>query len=244
MEMKARINTYAFRQDSIESASIGVLGVVAHPIAHEGRYLGTVVQENIRVGAFVLAVASDVSAQQADVDLSWFEAIRRQPRDGQAERSFAIRPKGYLVLYTSEGQGAFRVTLDKAEGEKAKREFDTQTLQDGDMFIANLIRPGSYEVTETYTKAFGRIQVLYPEVGKEKLVVPTPAMVRVTAKGLSASDVTVQPTQGVVFTIEGTKASLIVKLVEANAGGRKPGKDRDRLRWRNPRHPPLASRKS
>lgn len=240
--MKARINTYAFRQTRIESASLGVLGTIAHPISDEGEYAGTVLQRGIQVATFQLRVDSEVNNPQANVDLATLIPERRRREERFKEPSFAVTSKGYLVLYVSQGPGGFHVLLDKLgvdkdyEG-KPLRVFDSRTLQQGDVFIVSLLRPGRYKVTDRLGKGRGQMKVAYPTSEKQPYAPPPPEGISVTEEGFNPTELGIRAAQGVVFTIQAAKASLTVNLVEPDEGPRKKGEIRDKVRWSNPSPP-------
>lgn len=236
--MKARINTYAFRQTRIESASLGVLGTIAHPISDEGDYAGTVLQRGIQVAMFQLRVDSEVKNPQADIDLATLIPERKRREERFKELSFAVTSKGYLVLYISQGPGGFHVLLDKLGVDKdykgkPLRVFDSRTLQQDDVFIVSLLRPGRYEVTNQLDKSRGQIKVAYPMSEKQPFSPPPPERVSVSEEGFNPAELGIRAAQGVVFTIQAAKASLKVNLVEPDEGPRKKGKIRDKVRWSN-----------
>lgn len=45
-------------------------------------------------------------------------------------------------------------------------------LGSGDKFVANLIRPGTYSVTNVFSEAKGKIVVSYPQVGRTRYTPP------------------------------------------------------------------------
>jgi hypothetical protein len=242
--MKARVNTYALRQTRIDSASLGVLGTIAHPISDEGDYAATVLQRGIQVAAFQLKVDGEVKNPQADVDLATLIPERRRREVRFKEPSLAVTSKGYLVLYVSQGPGGFHVLLNKLgvdrgnEGEP-RQVFDSRALEQGDVFIASLLRPGHYEVTDQHSEGRGQIKVAYPTPEKQPYVPPKPEEVSVAEEGFNPAELRIRAAQGVVFTIRAAKASLEVNLVEPDDGPREKGEIRDKIRWTNP-SPPQA----
>lgn len=243
--MKARINTFAFRQTRIESASLGVLGTIAHPISDEGKYVGTILQRGKQVATFQLRVDSKVTNTQVDVDLATMIPERRRREGRFKEPSFAIASKGYLVLYVSQGPGGFQVLLEKLSEDKdykGKQQlvFDNRTLRQGDLFIVSLLRPGRYEVTDRLDKNRCQIKVAYPTPNKQPYAPPPPEEIGVTEKGFNPVELGIQAAQSLVFTIKAAKASLKVNLVKPDEGPRKKGKIRDKVRWSNPSPPPRA----
>jgi len=239
--MKARINTYAFRQTRIESARLGVLGTVAHPIADEGEYVGTVRKGKRQVATFHLTVDSEVKQAQANVDLA-----NLTPKGRHSKRlrpaSFSMTSKGYLVLYVSEGAGGVYVVLDKLGAEKRnedtrRRAFDSRRLGREDVFIVSLLRPGRYEMTDQTSRSEGHVTVAYPKPQRQPYVPPEPEKVAVSEKGFRPAELELRAAQSIVFTIGAEEASLRVQLVEPDDGPGGKGERRGKTRWTNPLRP-------
>lgn len=233
--MKARVNIYAFRETKIQSASLGVLGNVAHPLAEDGDYLGTVFQDGKEAAAFRLRVDAQVSSPQAEVDLAGMIARSNASREQREDAVFEVKSKGYLVLYVSEGPGGFHVVLARATPDKrARNVFDSRTLQQEDVFIVTLLRPGAYEMREEFGKAKGQIKVAYPKAGKRAFVAPNAVQVKVTSEAFDPSDVGLEAAQSVVFMVAAARASVTVGLVEPEDAPRKKDEGREKVRWTNP----------
>ena len=250
--MKARINTYAFQQTTVDSASLGVLGTVAHPLTEPGDYEGTVFKNGFEMARFSLRVALDAGDTQVDIDLATLPSSRGRPEPcgcdgkGSSGHSPALKPGGYLVLYASTGAGGFHVLLDKLSGEKVKGDkpaavFDSRILNKGDLFIASLLRPGLYEMAELHSGAKGSIVVAYPQPGGKPYAPPPPATVRVSDKGFTPAKLDVAAAQGVVFTVESGGAAIRISLQKPDDGPAKRATPRGKVRWTNPRPPEAPS---
>src|SRR5512132_2790292 len=186
MTMKARINTFAFRQTDLDSARLSVLGTIAHPIREPAVYLGSVLLGDVEIGRFRLRVEKEYQDPQVDVDLASFVAHRRAAEERGAERDFAMRAGGYLVLYVSEGPGGYQVFLDRVamkQGEKVQRVFDNRFLMPEDVFVTTLLRPGLYTMSTHEGDHAGSIRVTYPDPSKGRYVPDRPANVSVTKDG-------------------------------------------------------------
>jgi len=233
--MKALINTYAFRQTSIDSANLGVLGVVAHPISNDGEFEGSVFQNAVQAKTFHLTVSEQMKNKQADVDLFTLVAQCQRQRTRYEEPSYSMAENGYVVFFVSQGPGGFHVLLKEQRKQKSRRVFDSRKLQKGDFFIVSLLRPGIYEMAEKYAKAEGKITIAYPKIEKQPYVPKPPETVIVSEAGFKPSNLKLGAAQGVIFTIETSKAAVKVNLKEpSNGPGRKKGQTRDKVRWRNP----------
>jgi hypothetical protein len=229
--MNARINTHALRQTTIESAQLGVLGSIAHPIAEDGVYSGTVFQRGIQIASFRLTVDAKFANTQVDVDLSKLDSDDRCPEKHRGAHEFELKSKGFVVLYVSEGPGDFYVVLSRL-GEAQKVDFDSRTLKSGDLFIASMLRPGEYAMVDQLGKAKGRISVAYPKVGKEPYRPGEPARVVVSPEAFKPAEVKIGAAQAVVFSFETPKSAIQVKLEKPDDGPKTetPG----RVRWTKP----------
>src|SRR5262245_43298510 len=153
--MKARINTHALRCTLMDSARLGVLGTVIHPLAEEGVYAGVVLRDEAELATFEVRVDSRVEETQVDLDLAAVAGggASRHHQDLRLN----VAPKGYLVLHAPEGPGGFRVRLARTASGKGKaRPFDSHALQAGDCFVVTPLRPGLYAVAGQSGKARGR----------------------------------------------------------------------------------------
>ncbi len=231
--MKARVNTFALQQTVVESSSLAVLGMVAHPLPDEGNYQGTVYRGGSEVATFNVSVDADFKDRQADVDLSALAPHRRRQREAHKAPDYSLAPESYLLLYVSQGPGGFSVRLDKLGKGKPKRVFDTRNLRKGDLFVASLLRPGTYEMTNRSGEGKGQITVAYPEAGKKPYLPSPPETVVVTEKGFKPSKVKVGAAQGVVFNVEADKSAIAVSLAKPDDGPRQKG-ERDKFRWQKP----------
>ncbi len=254
--MKTSVNAAILATTKMDSGALGPLAMVAHQMTKPGPYVGTVFLGKERIGGFYLEVTDGGDRMQADLDLA-----RYGNTGSVAERPtirLKVRTEGYLLVYVSQGQSGYRVTLEHAEGKKnpdkvAKPVFDSSDLAEGDIFATTMVRPGQWAV-EGGKEASARITVTYPKQGKEPYRPKEQGnAVEVQGGYLSPDNLTVGPGEGVVFRI-GKEASARIRLslVDPDDGpGKEPPKKRTprkggkdtaqrkvlrRARWENPRH--------
>lgn len=230
MIVKARVNTYALRQTSFNSAALGVLGSIAHPVDGEGVYGGSVFHDRIQVGEFTLRVDPEVSETQATIDLAQCRGPARA-RGDVMDRVFSVNPKGYLMLYVSEGPGGFSVELATSDRKKPRVMFNSRVLRAGDLFIATLIRPGTYQAGNARAKGKAAISVALPELGEKPFEPPEPARIKCTRGGFDPKKANVYSAQGVIFQID-TSSAIKVDLTKAPP--EKKPRARATVRWRKP----------
>ncbi|MBY0395178.1 MAG: hypothetical protein K2X91_01745, partial [Thermoleophilia bacterium] len=220
--MKARVNTHALSATRFDSASLGVLGTIAHRLEKSGRHLGTIWRGESAAGRFEIAVDDDSEAAQVDLDLAHPEAAAAAccdcpPGKGGVPAGLVVRPGGYLVLYLSEGAGGFHVTLDHAPergAEKPARVFDSRRLGAGDLFVVTLIRPGAYAMQEASGGAKGVAEVAYPKPGKTPFQPPEPVTVKLDKGRMDPPRVALAAGQGLIFAVGMEGAAISVALTQ------------------------------
>jgi hypothetical protein len=139
-----------------------------------------------------------------------------------------MAPTGYVVLYASNGPGGYQASIGRVKADGLSDEFDSTKLNNGDMFVVTLMRPGTYVVSDTMTGATMNVTVSYPPEPDGPFIQPEPAEIKVTA-GFDQQNLTVLPTQGLVFKIMSNGHAVTVTLNTPNDG---PGAQT--IRWTNP----------
>lgn len=239
--MKAFVNTYALRTERLESNRLGTLAMIAHPLAEDGAYAGTILHDQIEVGSFGVEVRYDHNAAQADFDLA--QIATRAAAGERAPVTAKLKTGGYLMLFVSQGPGGYQVVMDRlAERDeprgKTRRVFDSAQLEKSDLFIVTLIRPGLWKMAEKSAGAEGTIRVAYPTPGKTQYRPGEPVHVKVAKGQFRPKDVKVGAAQGVVFEVGNEGTVLVVELLERDDGLKKaapPPKVLRRVRWSNPK---------
>jgi hypothetical protein len=180
---------------------------------------------------------------QVDVDLATLHPSGPKPCEPDPERRYEVRAGGRAVFYTTAGRSGYSVVVHPPPGKDRTIVFDSRTLNEGDLFILTLLRPGSYRALNTYSDAVCTINVLYPEPAEHPRRSFEFEEVTLTEKGFSRTSVEVQSTQGVAFQLN-APARIRVELEEpverppgpegalaAAEGLSRPGK----VTWRKPR---------
>ena len=121
-----------------------------------------------------------------------------------------VASEGYVVFKVPAGAaGGYAVELYKsAESGRGKKVFDSRALGRSDLLAVVLMRPGAYSVANASNGTKAELKVAYPEkpIG---LMEP----VKVTCGSAIRPDViSVQPTQGLVFSFE-TPSRIKIVLV-------------------------------
>ena len=121
---------------------------------------------------------------------------------------------GYALFYISKGSGGYYLKIYKAgkEGEAAPPVFDSQNLGDGDYFTATILRPGTYAITDIVSGGKANLTVIYPQIGKIPKR-PEPLRIKCTKNTIIPSNITIHPTQPLVFSFE-VKSRIKIELVK------------------------------
>lgn len=216
------VNRELFTQVGADSGALTMLAVVAHRFCEAGDYVGAVMRGEEEVGSFRLRADESSPATQVDIDLA---SLGPGPRRGdpecdcRAEDSdpiFVVNPSGYALFHVSGGPGGHWVRVGRMrEGEDIA--FDSHHLDDEDLFMLTLIRPGTYSVRNTLTKAQGEIVVPFPKPAKEPYRQPAPIEITCAGKSFRPARTKVQAGQGVVWRFKGP-ARIQLELVKPDDG--------------------------
>ena len=235
--MKGHLNTQLLATTKVQSASIGVLGTILHPLVEPGVYRGTVLRGNAEVLELAINVDDTLAADQVDIDV----ARSRSPLGAERrDVTLGMRPGGHLILYASSGPADAYVLVRKqvAEGEKPREgaEFDSRRLHANDLFAVALLRPGLYSVSDALGLGSGCIRVMYPTIGDAPTSLE-PVLAKVRKGTIDPAELTIRPAQPVVFTIESGESAIAVRLEKPEDGPK--GKEDERRarrleRWKRP----------
>lgn len=209
-----------FTQIGLDSGSLTILGSVIHSFGEPGEYRGSVHSDEGQA-IFYVSVDKNSPVAQVDIDL----AALMKPSDksdeccgsGDSQNRFSVNPKGYAVFHVSGGAGGYYVQVRKAAENPEERIFDSRKLSDGDIFSGTIIRPGTYSVVDTRTKAQAEVVVSYPEIGKAPYRPPGPVRVQVTQEYFEPGRVELKPGQGLVFECK-TESRIKIELERPDDG--------------------------
>ena len=234
--MKTLINHQLISQTVIDSGDLAMLGAVIHNFPDPGDYYVAVLADNLIVATHTLRVDQNVTAMQVNIDLA-------PPVSGTSDRTaagcdckdektrglddspcYAVNPRGHVLFYVSRGTDGYAVQVNKVDD--AKILFDSRHLQEGDLFAATLLRPGSYTITNVPAGYKSEVVVAYPKPGKTPFKALTPVSIEATKGGLvvvadgkekKMDKLGIEATQGQLFKIK-TPSRIRIELVEADDG--------------------------
>lgn len=203
------INRFVFSQINLDSGSLTMLASVAHKFSEPGEYYGNIFRGTETVGKFSIlfsdcplpsVVSSDIRQQSVKIDLKSMEQpVSLQPKS-QTCNCFNLKPNGYVLFYVSTGTGGYRVEIKNPQREGAK-VFDSCELKEDDLFIATLLRPGTYCIANTCTNANAELVVAYPEIGKTQRN-SAPIQVECTKNAITPNNIKINPAQAVVISFK------------------------------------------
>jgi hypothetical protein len=216
------VNHHLFTQTSVDSGALTMLGTVIHRFREPGEYLG-MAERGSEARSFHVRVDAQSPAMQVNVDLASLGPVAPDTpscgcKHGEAgpHPTFVVNPAGYVVFHVSGGAGGYRVRVGRLEQPKAVL-FDSARLDGDDLFAVTLIRPGTYSVRNTITKARGEIVVAYPKAGKRPYQPPAPVEIECTEKTLRPSKIKLEAAQGQVYRF-GTPSRIAIELLEPDDG--------------------------
>lgn len=237
--MKAQINRELFTQKTFDSGALGVMTSVIHQFSRPGRYQASVQKNDEQTASFTFRVDEAAENTQLNIDLAGFTRRQRNDKDDcccHDDEELVVSSKGYVVFYVSTGSG-YSVKAGELESEKV--EFDSQTLQTGDLFALSLLEPTKYSLTNLNNRASGEINVYFSEDIAKKLKNLETFYVEASAEGFNPPQLQLAATQGLVFRVADGAASRIVieKRDSADAGDEQP---RPAKSWRKITRQPEA----
>jgi hypothetical protein len=224
--MTMNLDRNFFAQTGLDSGALTMLGAIIHSFGEPGEYRGVVRRTADPEAAFYVSADKNSPIAQVNVDL----ATLAQPSNasakccGPAEKNrFVVNPKGYVLFHVSGGEGGYSVHIRKAEEAANTKVYDSRELEEGDVFSAIIIRPGTYSVTNLLTNAKGEIRVSYPKLGETAYHPPAPRVVECTAGVLEPNQIALSPGQGLNFQIK-ARSRIKIELVKPDDGPKRAPK--------------------
>jgi hypothetical protein len=231
--MNASVNTHAIRQTVFDSASLGVLCTICHPLIEPGEYSGMIYRGDLAIARFSVNCNPHCTATQVDLDLA---AAALPGTDPCSPEVLEVKPEGFLVLYVSTGAAGYHVTLHGQSERHKGSAFDSRKLGEHDLFVTTLLRPGHYEMASSLSKERGGVTVSYPEIGKIAHPTHQAQAIECSAKGFSPSAAKLLPGQGLIFKIMASNAAVRLSLKDPDDGPpcERDGKVYRTTHWDNP----------
>jgi hypothetical protein len=226
----ARIPSPLHTQHDLDSGSLTMKSVVAHPMVEPGVYRGTFAIGDRSVSTFLIEVSDSDDPLQVMIDAHELQLLARNaPPDGIARR-VRIRKGGFLVLHVTAGEGGHHATLI---GSETRGGWDSRRLERGDIFSAIPLRPGMYTLANSLDQRSpaAAVTVIYPDPRhvSHDLARSRPLYLHYDRHGFSVRTIELQPGQGIVITVK--------ELARFNLTLQRPDDGPpDLARWREEQH--------
>jgi len=215
--MPIKLNTAAFKTVVSHSDALSVLCSIAHPCQKTGSFQGRVLQGRRVVAKFLLNVDDNATSTQANIDLASLVEGGQVSTRSKKMKAFSLKTGGYALFYVSAGKGRYVVELRKSNAASSKPVFSSRVLNKGDIFSAQLIRPGRYNVTNTKNDKKAVYDVVVPDGGQKAMLAATPLMVTCSDKGFDPREGEVTASVGVAFVIE-TPSAVHIDMYKNEKG--------------------------
>lgn len=216
------INRFIFSQVNLDSGSLTVLASVVHKFSESGEYYGEVLRGRDVVGRFSILVgdcpttstlSSATMQPSVKIDLKALDLPFSQQLENQACSCFMLKPEGYALFFVSTGAGGYVVNIQRPGTKRDEAKvFDSRRLDEEDMFVATVLRPGTYLITNVSTKAKAELVVTYPEIGKTRRHSETVPL-ECTENAITPDKIRIDPAQGLVFRFK-TPSRIKIELVK------------------------------
>jgi hypothetical protein len=218
--MRALNNLHLFAQTVVDSGALTPLGTIIHNFPEPGEYAGQVLRGKQPVATFQLTVDKKTQASQTDIDLALLDQTDlagsvRGREFSQNDTRFMVSVSGYVVFHVSRGVGSYSVLVERRDQERKVPVFNSEALQEKDLFAVTLLRPGIYSVTNGVSGSKGEITVAYPS-RENKSANPAdldPVRLVCGSDYIKPNAIKLQAGQGQVYQIK-APARLRIELVK------------------------------
>ena len=178
----------------LDSGSLTMLGTIVHQLGEPGEYRGALHHGADVKAVFYIAADSNSPVAQVTVDLGGLDQAQSGAASAAAEgtcgceggskdnsggKRYTVNPRGYVLFHVQSGGGGYYVHLRRVDAAETDKGYDTRTLKNGDAFTGMILRPGTYSIVNTLTKAKTEAVVQYPKIGDKPYVPPAPVRIGV-----------------------------------------------------------------
>jgi hypothetical protein len=218
-----------FTQIGLDSGALTMLGTIVHSFSKPGQYRG-VVHEGEQVKAVFTIDSNNSSANaQTSIDLASLVSGAESSHPAGCEccegslskdlraPAFTVNPGGYVLFHVSRGSGGYYVHVRRTDAEKEDKGYDSRTLGAGDVFTAIVLRPGTYSIVDSLTRAKAELVVTYPKRGEKRYQPPPPVRMVCGEKSFEPNHLQIDPGQGVIFETR-AHSRILVKLESPDDG--------------------------
>lgn len=230
MTMRPTFDRNLFTQIGLDSASLTMLGSIVHSFCEPGEYRGALHHGPEVKAVFYITADKRSPVAQATIDLATLagavqHALPQKEDCGCAEgegaaqacNRFVVNPRGYALFHVGSGGGGYYVSVRRIDADQTDRGYDSRVLAAGDVFSTIILRPGTYSVTNTRTKATGEIVVSYPKIGEKAYRPPDPMRISCGPHSFEPARISLQPGQGALFEAK-VASHVVIHLLRPDDG--------------------------
>jgi hypothetical protein len=238
--LKTTLDPNLYTQIGLDSGSLTMLGSIVHQLGEPGQYRGAVHQGPDVKAVFFITADPKSPVAQVTVDLAALDRVQSSPpatgegdcccsdkKDSPTAKTYTVNPRGYVLFHVSGGSGGYYVHLRRADAPENDKGYETRVLKGGDVFTAMILRPGTYAVSNSVTKAAVEVVVKYPPPpGKTPYVPGPPVRIDCTANGFEPKGrIELGVGQGMAFTAR-VNSRIQIKLEKPDDGPPRPDRGR------------------
>lgn len=243
--LKTTFDPNLYTQIGLDSGSLTMLGTIVHQLSEPGEYRGALHYGAEVKAVFFITADSNSPVAQVTVDLATLDKQQSGPpasdegepcgcdggtQDNTSGKRYTVNPRGYVLFHVQGGAGGYYVHLRRIDAAEKDKGYDTRTLKNGDAFTAMILRPGTYSVRNTLTKAAAEVVVEYPKIGEKPYVPGAPVRIECTANGFETKGrIMLGVGQGMVFHAR-AETRIEIKLEKPDDGP--PRENRGRTGYR------------
>lgn len=201
--MTARLNRFLLEQTRHDSGELVQPDFVVHPCTIAGPHQVDVYRHGKLLASVLLGVDAKFPDKQVSIDLS---ALEKPAKKGDCccddkGATYNVDKDGYALFYVGSGSGGYSVKSFPLEGKQDSALFDSQRLQQGDLFGTTLLRPGKYTLEDKVAKISLPLYVEPVKPGP-KPYVPPDALHLDVAELRKMKEIRMQQAQGIVIRAE------------------------------------------
>lgn len=216
--MTARINRHLLEQTRHDSGELVQPDFVVLHCANAGRQQVDVYRHGKLAGSVLLDVEAECPDKQVTIDLAMLE---RPPKNDhccceEKPHGHRVEKGGYALFHVGSGSGGYSLKSYPLDTRKDSRPFDSQHLQQGDLFGTTLLRPGKYRLEDRAAKISLPLWVEPVKPGSTRYV-PPEALHLDMDELRKRKDIRLQQAQGLVIRTEKDNR-ILIELDEKNAG--------------------------
>jgi hypothetical protein len=212
MNMKLSFNRHILSLSVIDSGIITPMMAVIHRFPEPGSYHATVLQGDVQVATFTLVVDRDAPLTPATVDLADLQCA-----------AFVVNPQTHVLFQAPGAKEGYSVVVEGTDGKTRSIVFDNRKLENGDMLMAVLLRPGCYIASDQHgarceisVAPFEKGAVRYlPSQKRGVIRSGNPLSIEYGKDGFRPKKVEARSAQGMYFTI---KAPARIRIAFESAG--------------------------